>query len=62
MPEWGLPKRPRWPVGGDKDEDSNLVNIDLATGNRERSCKGHAYRGHCKHTDALATLVASGKL
>jgi hypothetical protein len=29
--------------GGDKDEDSYLVAIDLATGNRGCSCRGHAY-------------------
>jgi hypothetical protein len=48
--------------GGDADEDTYLVNIDPATGNRECSCKGNAYCGHCKHTDALAHLIANGRL
>ena len=26
------------------------------------TCPGHTYRGHCKHVEALAALVQSGKL
>jgi hypothetical protein len=48
--------------GGDTEEDTYLVNIDPATGNKECSCKGNAYAGHCKHADALARLIADRKL
>jgi hypothetical protein len=48
--------------GGDEDENTYLVNVDTATGNTECSCKGNAYRGSCKHADALARLIADRKL
>jgi hypothetical protein len=37
-----------------------MVNVDGPLA--ECGCKGHAYCGHCKHTDPLARLVAGGRL
>jgi hypothetical protein len=46
--------------GSDPAEREYAVNVDGPRA--ECGCKGHAYRGHCKHADALARLVAGGRL
>jgi hypothetical protein len=46
--------------GGDPEEREYAVNVDGR--HTSCSCKGHAYRDACKHADALALLVAQGRL
>src|SRR5262249_27258132 len=37
-------------------------HVSLARGGRSCSCIGHQRYRHCKHADALATLIADGRL
>jgi hypothetical protein len=36
--------------------------VSLAGDERSCDCQGHRRYGHCKHADALATLIAAGRL
>jgi hypothetical protein len=36
--------------------------VSLAGEERSCDCQGHRRYGHCKHADALATLIADGRL
>jgi hypothetical protein len=44
------------------DEHEYRVNIDTSANATSCDCNGHTYRDRCKHTDALATLIAAHKL
>jgi hypothetical protein len=45
--------------GKDNEYD---VNIDLQRGRHSCTCKGNTYSGHCKHVEALVSLIQSGKI
>ncbi len=45
--------------GKDSEYD---VNIDMQTGRHTCTCNGHTYCGHCKHVEALVSLIRAGKL
>jgi hypothetical protein len=47
-------------IGRDGLEPSYLVS--LAGEERSCDCQGHRRYGRCKHADALATLIADGRL
>jgi hypothetical protein len=38
------------------------VNLDLQRGYHGCTCKGNTYSGHCKHVEALVSLIRAGKL
>jgi hypothetical protein len=38
------------------------VNLDLERGYHSCTCKGNTYHGHCKHVEALLSLIQSGKI
>jgi hypothetical protein len=57
----------RCDIGGRGFEVSNTFNMEVYhthLNGRDRSCDciGHLRHGHCKHADALAALIAAGKL
>src|SRR5262249_33487082 len=39
-----------------------VYHVNLGGENKTCECKGYLKRGHCKHGDGLASLVAAGKL
>jgi hypothetical protein len=43
-------------------EDGERYEINLAGESRSCSCMGFEAHDHCKHTDAVAALLAAGKL
>ena len=49
---------------GKADVGGCNVEYDVLLNGRETSCTcpGHAYRGKCKHVEALEALIAAGKL
>ena len=48
-------------TGSDKDEAGYDVHLDEQLGD-SCTCKGHTYKGKCKHTDAVRFLVSRGTL
>jgi hypothetical protein len=38
------------------------VNLDPDAGTNTCTCKGHSYRGRCKHVEALAVLRKAGRI
>lgn len=46
----------------DADEDGTYAVTVGADGLRACNCKGHQYRGRCKHADAIAKLASLGKV
>jgi hypothetical protein len=38
------------------------VNLDPDSGTNSCTCKGHSYRGRCKHVEALAVLRKAGRI
>ncbi len=45
--------------GKDSEYD---VNLDLQRGRHTCTCKGNTYSGHCKHVEALVSLIQSDKI
>ena len=49
-----------WRLG--KYDLTEKYTVSVKAGVAECDCKGGVYAGHCKHGDALKSLVAAGKL
>jgi hypothetical protein len=48
-------------TGSDRDSSGYDVHLDAQLGD-SCTCKGHTYKGKCKHVDSIKTLVNLGKL